>query len=287
MTRSCAKLFDGLSFYPDQPTLPFRGVCFNNSHGYDYNDYLTDKSSAINASLVGLKEGLVFTDLEGYWPAEEWPDCYVGSKAVSVTSPVSGAGGGGSGSMDIVDLTDSVGALAVQTKPSSVYPSSLVGDEAKLTSALSFIKSLLQAIRDPSFLSSDSIAITLFAYHKALTKVLKAVQTYQALERIHQLTATTATTTSTTTTSTTATATGSGQSQAKSVVDEMCMQCLSDLYEAGQEIFGLMKKAVAPKRYAASSYTIHFVVFYYQCILELNHTIYMSVYLLSPYIYTF
>ena len=247
MTRSCSKLFNGLLFYPDQPTLPFRGVCFNNSHGYDYNDYFIDKSSAINASVMGMKEGLVFTDLEGYWPAEEWPDCYVGSKGVSVTLHESGAGGGG-GSMDIVDLTDSVNALAVLPKPTSSYPSSLLGDEAKLTSALSFIKSLLQAIRDPSLLSTDSIAITLFAYHKALTKVLKAVQTYQALERIHQLTATTATTTSTTTTSTTATATGSGQSQAKSVVDEMCTQCLSDLCEAGQEIHGLMKKATAPKR---------------------------------------
>ena len=242
MTRSCGKLFSGLLFYPDQPTLPFRGVCFNNSHGYDYTDYLTDKSSAITAGVVGMKEGLVFTDLEGYWPAEEWPDCYIGSRGVSVTSPESGAGGG-LGSMDVVDLTDS--AVAVQTKPSSVYPSSLIGDEAKLTSALSFIKSLLQAIRDPYLLSSDSIAITLFAYHKALTKVLKAVQTYHVLERIHQLT-----TTATTTTSTTAsTATAShGQSQAKSVVDEMCTQCLSDLCEAGQEIHGLMKQAVAPKR---------------------------------------
>ena len=243
MTRSCAKLFDGLLFYPDQPTFPFRGVCFNNSHGYDYNDYLTDKSSAITAGVVGLKEGLVFTDLTGYWPAEEWPDCYVGSKGVSVTLHESGAGGGG-GSMDIVDLTDSIGALAGLPIPSSVYSSSLLGDEAKLTSALSFIKSLLQAIRDPSLLSTDPIAITLSVCHKALTKVLKAVQTHQALERIHQLTITTSTSTS----ASTGTATVSGQSQAKSVVDEMCTQCLSDLYEAGQEIYGLMKQAVAPKR---------------------------------------
>ena len=136
------------------------------------------------------------------------------------------------------------------SKPTA-YPSSLVGDEAKLTSALSFIKSLLQAIRDPTLLSSEPIAITLSVYHKALTKVLTAVQTYRALERIHQLTnitAYTCTTASAAASNAAAPATVSGQSQTKSVADEMCTQLLSDLYEAGQEIYGLMKEAVAPKR---------------------------------------
>ena len=142
--RACNTLFQGLSFYPDQPCKPTVG-------------YRLQWNGLLDETHERVRQRFALDDLSTYLSPRHWPVSYVNSPAwrEKMGDPEEGA------DPDIIPI-------------GPVEPAACTIDEFR--EALRFAQDMLGAVRDPLFLTTDPAAVSLSTYTRALSTLFSAIE---------------------------------------------------------------------------------------------------------------
>jgi len=142
--RACNILFQGLSFYPDQPSQPIVG-------------YRLQWNGLLDETHERIRQRFALDDLSMYLAPRHWPASYVNGLAWrdKLGDPEDGA------DEDIVPV-------------GPIEPAACTLDEFR--EALRFAQDMLGAIRDPQFVATDPAAVALSTYTRALSALMSAIE---------------------------------------------------------------------------------------------------------------
>lgn len=142
--RACSTLFQGLVFFPDQPSYPIVG-------------YRMQWTGALDETHERIRQKFALDDLSTYWPPRHWPAHYVNGPAWRER---------------IGESEEGADDDCIPIGP--VEPAACTLDE--LREALRFAQDMLGAVRDSQFLNTNVAAVTLTTYTRALSALLSAVE---------------------------------------------------------------------------------------------------------------
>lgn len=207
--RACSTLFQGLTFYPDQPSNPILG-------------YRLQWSGSFDETHERIRQKFALNDLSIYMPPRHWPVHYVNSPA---WRELMGESEGGA-DPDIVPV-------------GPVEPVACSLDELRETTR--FAQDMLGAVRDPQFLATDAAAVALAAYTRAVSALTLSVE---ASFKLHDLALSIALVAQQSKASIT-----TKREHVTEAVLEGCVSCLEGFHSAAADAHSLLTSRTVPRGY--------------------------------------